>query len=414
MKIAVIGMGYVGCVAAAKLAATGFDVIGIDRRPRKIEQIGLGKCPVYEPGLDKVFEQAVRAKKLTAASRLSDVVDQVDVFYICVGTPVKSNGELDLSAIFRVVSEIKAALTANVHKTIVIRSTVKPGTNAQIKQDLAHFSVSVVSNPEFLREGSALNDWDHPGIVVIGCSDKEGQLKATELYRGINAQYLYVQPKTAEVIKYVNNSWHALKVAFGNELGRVAQTLDIDPKELLDVFLADAKLNISGNYLRPGMPYGGSCLVKDLKAFNTLAASNQVKTPLLDSVSVSNKMHVEHIIRGIKQSNFRRVGFFGLAFKSNTDDLRYSASLTIVQKLMRAGYQVSVFDEAICQLLMQDPDAHNNHLLQKLPRVRSVLVSSLGELAQASDLVVLAHPMSAEEVDEYFSDKTIFKAYELE
>ncbi|MDA0991665.1 MAG: nucleotide sugar dehydrogenase [Verrucomicrobia bacterium] len=389
MRIAVVGLGYVGCVAAAKLCEAGHEVLGVDINPAKVEAVAAGEPSVVEPGLDALFRAAAASGRLTATTDMAAAVPQADVLYLCVGTPPLASGELDMTAVLKVADAIAAAIPAdNRSRVLLVRSTVKPGTAQELKSRLPT-TVSVVVNPEFLREGSALDDWDHPELVVIGADDDHGRDIAEQLHHGIEAQIFHVAIATAELIKYLNNSWHALKVSFGNEVGRLCAGLGVDHGELMDVFLADHKLNISGRYLRPGMPYGGSCLPKDLGALRATGRPLGVQTPLLDAVAPSNEAHYATILSVIDACQTSRVGLVGLAFKQGTDDLRHSPGLRLLRELLLRGLDPHIFDPAV------DPDRLLGQNLAEtadvIDAIRDRRVDSLETLAACSDVIIFTH-----------------------
>lgn len=412
MEIAVIGLGYVGCIAIAKLAENGFNVIGIDKNKNKVDQINRGKATVIEPGLDDLIATLKAKNRISAKETLSEIPKKIDVFYICVGTPENKNGDLNLNFIFNVLQEIKENISADVFKVIVIRSTVRPYTHQKIEELFEGYKVGIVINPEFLREGCGLADWDNQETIVLGSNNKAALKIVSSLYKNVNARIFKVEPQVAEFIKYINNSWHALKVTFANEIARIANSQKINIEQLTEVFLADKKLNISEKYLLPGMPYGGSCLSKDLKALNHLAGVGNIKTSLLASVSKSNKEHIEYIIEKIEASGKKKIGFIGLSFKEGTDDLRYSPSLEILKKLRRKKLSLFLFDENIVKTLRQK--FHNNHILSKEKWVKDITVSNVEVLAQSCEVVVLFHRyLDEKKIKTLFTNHIIIHAYKL-
>jgi GDP-mannose 6-dehydrogenase len=395
MQIAVIGLGYVGCVAAAKLAVSGHKVVGVDISVSKVRSVNQGRPTVVEPGLESLCNMASTSGNLQATTDIKSIIDETEVFYICVGTPLGADGDLDMRSIFRVVEEIAGSLKVGLgRKTLITRSTVKPGTNTKIKKMLEGKNISVVMNPEFLREGKALDDWDHPGLVVIGAFDDYGKEVVEQLHSNVSAPVHLVQPQVAEIIKYINNSWHALKVVFGNEIGRLCRGLEIDSEQLMDLFLADKKLNLSSSYLRPGMPYGGSCLSKDLSALIVLARKGETSLPVLESVGQSNWQHARHIADVICSTGKKRVGIVGLAFKKETDDLRNSPSITIVDDLKKRGLEVHTYDSNVhLDSLFGQNKAQVKGIL---PILQKSLVPDLEDMVQKVDVVAVMHDISIE------------------
>lgn len=408
MNIAVIGLGYVGCVALVKFAEEGHTVIGVDKNISKVDQVNKKTPTIVESGIEEYFANPEINKNFSAITNIAKVVDWADIYYVCVGTPNKENGDLNLNNLFKVINEIKVLKKSDDKKILVIRSTVKPGTNKLISNDLVGSNINVVSNPEFLREGNAISDWDNSEQTVIGTNDPVSGKIIAELYNSKNT--LFVEPETAEFIKYVNNSWHATKVAFANEVGRIAKSQNIKINELFDLFTSEKKLNISNKYLLPGMPYGGSCLTKDLKALTFLAEAKDISFPLLKSVSKSNKKHIEYLLNKIEKNDCKKISIYGITFKSNTDDLRFSPALEIVEKLILNGHEVKIFDESINNLLLKV--THNNHLLIEKKYLCKHFVKDYESLYENTDIVVLFHKLNETRV---YNDKVrILKAYNLD
>lgn len=390
MNIAVIGLGYVGCIAAAKLSLSGHEVVGVDINPLKVQMVSEGRPTVIEPGLDDLFSKAKRLGRLRATSDLASIIDNTDILYLCLGTPQTADGDLDMNTIFQVVEELAQSLGSNeTRKTLVTRSTVRPGTNARIRDILADKNISVVMNPEFIREGKALDDWDAPGLVVIGAFDDYGKAVVESLHAGFSAPIFFVQPETAELIKYVNNSWHALKVAFGNEIGRLCRALAINHEELMDIFLSDEKLNLSSYYLRPGMPYGGSCLPKDLSALGVLAREKGLSLPVLEAVDLSNSRHVQHMVDIIYNTGKKKIGIEGLAFKKGTDDLRNSPTVSIIKELVRCGADIFIHDGNVH---LENLLGQNREQAQDvLPILQKCLVHDFDAMVREVDVVAVMH-----------------------
>jgi len=406
MRIAVIGLGYVGCVAAGKLCAAGHKVLGVDISEEKVRLVNMGKPTVIEPGLDELFATAKKQGNLHAVSDVRKIIHEVDVFYLCVGTPLKSGGDLDLSSIFHVVEKIASALESEgPRKTLIIRSTVKPGTCAVLSQILKEKNISVVMNPEFLREGSAICDWDSPGLIVIGAFDEHGKNVTKELHVGVSGQVFYVRPETAEAIKYVNNSWHALKVAFANEIGRLSQGFKIDHEELMKIFLADKKLNISEYYLRPGLPYGGSCLPKDLSALTVFAKEKNMPVPVLESVAKTNAYHISYIVDMICKYKEKKIGILGLSFKRATDDLRNSPSVEIIRGLLKQGLDICIFDENV--RFEQLKGQNKEQVSDILPILEKAFTPTLDTMLSQVNLVVVTHDIGGrmEDLRRSYPDK---------
>ena len=333
MRISVLGLGYVGAVCAAALSSRGHTLVGVDVSKQKVSLVSSGMSPIVEPGLGELIAQGVADGHLTATTDLHKAIEDTDLSMICVGTPSKKNGDLDLTYIEDVCREIGFALRdKETHHTVVIRSTVLPGTVGGIvipiledcsgKKAGKDFGVAV--NPEFLRESTAINDYDFPPITVIGEYDQKSGDILEELYRDLPAPILRKSIAVAELIKYTCNVWHATKVSFANEIGNIAKAAGVDGREVMDVVCQDNKLNISRYYMRPGFAFGGSCLPKDVRALTYRAAQLDVKAPLLNAIMSSNSYQIEKTINMIEKTGMRNIAMLGLSFKAGTDDLRES------------------------------------------------------------------------------------------
>ena len=355
MVISVFGLGYVGCVSAACLARLGFQVIAVDVNSAKVDAANRGEPSVIEPGLDDLFKAGHRAGLIVATSDPADAIASADVVILAVGTPVGTDGQLDLSSLYAATQEIGLALReSGSTKTIIIRSTVTPGTVERVTRLLSEQSGKVAGvdfrvavNPEFLREGSAIADFFSPPYILYGTPYPEVCDVMRHMYGGVAAEVRQVSVGTAEMIKYVNNSWHALKVAFANEIGAICREVGTSSHELMSVFADDTTLNTSRAYLRPGFAYGGACLPKDLSGLVALAASERVSVPILDSVRRSNREHVDRALELILQSGTKRVAMWGLAFKPETDDIRNSPALELAHRLVEADVEVVAYDSSV-------------------------------------------------------------------
>lgn len=397
MKIAVFGLGYVGVVSAACLARDGHDVIGVDPNPVKTRLVGEGKTPIIEPGLDELIHRGVVDGRLVASCDVRLAVAQANVMLICVGTPGHGNGSLDLSFVRRVCGEIGAELKdTEEYKVVVIRSTMLPGSMAAVvipaledasgKRAGTDFGVCI--NPEFLREGSAISDYDHPPKTVIGAVDERAAAPLRELYGHLDAPLLVTDMPTAEMIKYADNSWHALKITFANEMGRLCKAMGVDSRQLMAVFSEDRKLNISAAYLRPGFAFGGSCLPKDVRAVTYQGRSLDVDTPVLSAILASNRVQIDNAFSMIYATGRRRIGLMGLSFKEGTDDLRESPIVTLAERLIGKGYQLSIFDRNV--RLASLVGANKDYILNLIPHIERLLVTDPETLFDQSDVVVLA------------------------
>ena len=397
MKIAVFGLGYVGVVSAACLVRDGHEVLGVDPNAVKVGFLRQGKSPIVEPGLDELIAAATAAGRLTAGSDPVAAVAQCDVLMVCVGTPGQPNGSLDLSYVRRVVQQIGEQLAgAAAYKVVVIRSTLLPGSMQNVviptleesARRKAGQDFGVCINPEFLREGSAIYDYDHPPKTVIGASDERAAAIVRELYSALSAPMLQTDLRTAEMIKYIDNSWHALKVTFANEVGRLCKAMGIDGRLAMRMFCQDTKLNISTTYLRPGFAFGGSCLPKDVRALTYQGRLLDVDTPVLSSILSSNQLHIAHALGMIQTTGRRRVGLLGLSFKEGTDDLRESPIVTLAELLIGKGYELLVYDRNV--RLASLVGANRDYILKHIPHIGRLMVDRPEQLIEQSEVLVVA------------------------
>jgi GDP-mannose 6-dehydrogenase len=387
----------VGCVTAACLARLGHRVMGIDRDEFKVKSVLAGEAPFYEPGLAQMVRETVAAGRLSASASIAEGLSETDVVLICVGTPSAKNGNLGLEQLRRVVEELAGLLGERSRPlTVAVRSTVYPGTCEEvvIAPLAACGQVSVVSNPEFLREGTAVKDFMQPSLLVVGGADAVAMKRVAALYAGLPVEPCLVSLRTAELIKYACNAYHALKIAFANEIGTLAANLGIDGAEVMDTLCRDTELNISPAYLKPGFAFGGSCLPKDLRALVYRAARLDLKLPLLEAVLPSNERHLDRALQILMELPAQRLGFFGLAFKENTDDLRESPVVALLEQLIGKGRTVRVFDSQIL------PDrlygSNQRYLLAAIPHIGRLFDSSLEKMLGWADYVVIAQKPSPE------------------
>jgi GDP-mannose 6-dehydrogenase len=396
-RIAVLGLGYVGCVTAACLARLGHRVVGVDRDEFKVKSVLAGEAPFYEPGLAQIVQEAVAAGRLSASSSLAEGLAETDVVLICVGTPSAKNGNLGLEQLGRVVEELAGLLDGRSRPlTIAVRSTVYPGTCEEIVMaPLAGYDqVSVVSNPEFLREGTAVKDFMEPSLLVVGGVDAEAMKRVAGLYASLPVAPCLVSLRTAELIKYACNAYHAVKIAFANEIGTLAANLGIDGSEVMETLCRDTELNVSAAYLKPGFAFGGSCLPKDLRALVYRASRLDLKLPLLEAVLPSNERHLDRALEILMELPARRLGFFGLAFKENTDDLRESPVVALLEQLIGKGRTVRVFDSQIVPERIYG--SNQRYLLAAIPHIGKLFDSSLEKMLEWADYVVIAQKPSPE------------------
>ena len=392
MRISVFGLGYVGTVCAACLADQGHEVIGVDKSESKVELIRFGRSPIVERDIDDLVARSVKNRRLTATLDATEAVASSDISFICVGTPSRPNGALDLSGVDTVAAEIGRAIRVKAEPhTVILRSTVVPGTTKEvvatrIAEGAGNVAFSVAFNPEFLREGSAVADFNAPAKTVIGTFDDETAETVVSLYRDLPGPKITTDVEIAELVKYVDNSWHALKVAFGNEIGVIAKTLGIDSHDVMDVFFQDKRLNISPAYLRPGFAFGGSCLPKDLRALTYLARKHDLNLPILNNILRSNQMLVDRGVDWILSRSGKRIAFLGISFKSGTDDVRESSFVELVERLIGKGREVRIFDPnvKVAQLI----GANRSYLMQVIPHIANLMVSDIIDAVSWAETIV--------------------------
>ena len=396
--VVVLGLGYVGCVTAACLARLGHRVTGVDRDEFKVRAVNDGQAPFFEPGLPELIREGAAAGRLRASTSLAEALEDADVALICVGTPSQKNGGLGLEQLTRVCGEIGAALAGRSRRLVVaVRSTVFPGTSEQVVLPaLAGTAATVVSNPEFLREGNAVRDFMEPSLIVVGGEDPGSVDAVAGLYAGLDVEPCRVSLRTAEMIKYCCNSFHALKIAFANEVGALCGELGVPALEVMDTLCRDTRLNISSAYLKPGFAFGGSCLPKDLRALVHRATHMDVKLPLLESVLPSNQQHLQRGIQAVMDLPVDRIGVFGLSFKEDTDDLRESPAIALLEYLIGKGRTVRVYDPHI--RLENIYGSNQRFLMAAIPHIGKLLEPSLDSvLGWCQYLVITQKPDAATE-----------------
>ena len=397
MRIGVFGLGYVGTVSAACLARE-HEVIGVDPNRLKVELVNSAKSPIVEKDLDALIVGAVEAGRLKATTSAREAVLHTELSLVCVGTPSRANGSLDLQYLERVCREIGEALAdaAEFH-TVVIRSTVLPGTMRTLviptiesaSGKKAGEGFGVCSNPEFLREGSAVYDYDNPPKTVIGEHDKASGEKLRGLYAKLDAPLVVTDIAAAEMVKYVDNVWHALKVDFANEIGNICKALEIDGHRVMDIFCKDAKLNLSPYYLKPGFAFGGSCLPKDVRALTYCAKTLDLDLPVLGSLLRSNDLQVERGIEMVMRAPGRKVGVLGFSFKAGTDDLRESPIVRLVEHLIGKGYDLKLYDRNVS--LARLTGANKAYIDEHVPHLAKLMVESVDELIRHANTIVVGN-----------------------
>jgi GDP-mannose 6-dehydrogenase len=394
-NIAVVGLGYVGCVTATCLSSLGHEVTGVDRDEHKVRSVLQGEAPFYEPGLEQLVRDNVAAGRLRASTSLQEALARAEVALICVGTPSEKSGNLGLEQLRRVMAEMAGLIQGRQTPLIVaIRSTVFPGTCQEVVMPVLGAQAVVVSNPEFLREGTAVKDFMEPSLVVVGGDDPEAVRRAAAIYEPLAFAPSLVSLRTAEMIKYACNAFHAVKIAFANEIGALSSALGVDGHEVMKTVCEDVKLNASAAYLKPGFAFGGSCLPKDLRALVYRAGRLDLQLPMLEMVLPSNDKHLARAIGTVLDLPAKRLGVVGLAFKENTDDLRESPVVTLLEQLIGKGRDVRVFDPHI--QLDAIYGSNRNFILQTIPHIGRLLCSSIDDLLASSDHVVIVQKQTGE------------------
>jgi len=393
--IAVFGLGYVGCVTAACFAELGFRVVGIDVDARKVRAIEDGQSPFYEPGLEPLIAKHLKSGALTATLSTEEALRDADYAFLCVGTPSAPNGNLNLDYLRKVAIDIAAHLDGRSKPlTVVVRSTVFPGTCDEVVTPAVEPKATVVANPEFLREGSAVKDFMEPSLVVVGSHNRGAAEHVASLYAGLPVQTSVVALRTAELIKYSCNTFHALKIAFANEIGTLSASLGLDGAEVMETVCRDTKLNISSVYMKPGFAFGGSCLPKDLRGLTYRARQLDLDLPLLNSVLPSNEAHVTRAFRRVMEMGCHKIGIYGLAFKPNTDDLRESPGVALIERLIGKGCDVRIYDPHI--QLDAIYGSNQAFLLSSLPHIGRSMEKTLEGIIGWADLIVVTQEPNAE------------------
>jgi GDP-mannose 6-dehydrogenase len=384
MKVAIFGLGYVGTVTAAGLASQGHDVVGVDVERSKVAAICRGESPVVEPGVDRLVAQAVSAGRLRATTEVREAIEGAEVSLVCVGTPSLPRGDTNLGYIERALVDLREAMAdvapppSGFH-SVVIRSTVPPGTGSSLVEPTFipellpdGWAVGTAMCPEFLREGSGVDDFFAPPFVVLGAEDPRTRAACERLFDFLDQEIRHVDVATAEALKYACNAFHAVKVTFANEMGRIFSQYGVDSRGVMEIFCQDRKLNISPSYLRPGFAFGGSCLPKDLRALQSMARSSGVDVPLVSSALISNEILVRALVDRVLETGFKHVALLGLSFKMNTDDLRESPNLELAERFVGKGLEVRIYDPIVNPSKLVG--ANLEHLQSKLSHVSRLLV----------------------------------------
>ncbi|HET9861969.1 MAG TPA: UDP-glucose/GDP-mannose dehydrogenase family protein [Steroidobacteraceae bacterium] len=395
-NISVFGLGYVGAVSLACLARDGHRVIGVDIDPAKLELIRARKSPILEEGIQELMRDVVESGRVNVTDDAAQAVRDTEVSFVCVGTPSAANGSQDLSAILRLAEQIGVALRdKREFHTIVVRSTVQPGTlEEHIEPILERVSgrrsgvdFGLAFQPEFLREGSSIRDYDPPPYTIVGGNCEAAVDAVREIFRHLGARFLVTSIRVAEALKMSCNAFHALKITFANEIGRISQSLGIDSHEVMRLVCADTRLNISTAYLKPGFAFGGSCLPKDLRALTHIAKQKDLEVPMLASLLASNRAHIEHAVEKILRLGRPRVGMLGLSFKTGTDDLRESPLVIVAKRLIGEGCELRIFDPEV--QLSRLLGANRSYIEAHIPHIGSLLCEDLGEMIDPSEVILV-------------------------
>jgi GDP-mannose 6-dehydrogenase len=397
-RVSVFGLGYVGVVTAGCLARDGHTVIGVDTNAAKVDLVNAGNSPIMEKDTPEIVREAVRKGVLRATVDAEEAVVATDISMICVGTPSQLNGNLDLKFVRRVSEQIGQALRrkSDFH-VVVCRSTVLPGSMRGIILPIleewsgkrAGMEFGLCNNPEFLREGSGVHDFDHPPKVVIGQIDARSGNLVAGLYERLEAPIVRTSVETAEMVKYVDNVWHALKICFANEIGNLCKAVGLDSHEVMDIFCRDTKLNLSSCYLKPGFAFGGSCLPKDVRALTYKARTLDLELPVLNSVLASNERQIVEAFRIISSFGRRKVGILGLSFKPGTDDLRESPMVELVERLLGKGFDVVIFDEDV--RLSNLTGANRDYILNRIPHIAPLLTDDPRKVLEHGQIIVVGN-----------------------
>ena len=397
MKISIMGLGYVGAVSAGCLAQEGHEVIGVDPQQAKVDLINAGRTPIIEKDIGEMIERAVAEGRLRATADVQDAVRHTDLSLICVGTPSLGNGHIDLKYVRRVCEQIGEALKDHPGHVVVVRSTMLPGTMRNVVIPAletasglkAGEDFGVCLNPEFLREGTAVHDYFHPPKTVIGELDRASGDVVAKIYGHLPGPVIRTDYETAEMVKYADNTWHALKVAFANEIGNVCKALQLDSHKLMEIFCQDTKLNLSPYYLKPGFAFGGSCLPKDVRALSYKAKLLDVKVPIIDAILPSNDEQIERGIRAVMEKGEKKVGVLGFSFKAGTDDLRESPMVELVERLIGKGYDLRIYDSNVRMAAIHG--ANREYILNHIPHISRLMVGSIDEVIAHGRTIVIGN-----------------------
>ena len=398
MKISIFGLGYVGTVSAGCFAKDGHVVVGVDPVPAKLDLISKGLSPIVEAEIGEIISEVVKSGRLQVTADPNQAILSTDLSFVCVGTPSQNNGNLDLRYIRRICEQIGAALKLkSTHHTVVIRSTILPGTMRNVvipvleefSGKVAGTDFGVCNNPEFLREGSAVKDFNSPPMTVIGAMDQSSGSILAQVYENLDAPLIRTDLQTAEMIKYVDNSWHALKVGFANEVGNLSKALGVDGHRVMEIFCEDKKLNISPAYLKPGFAFGGSCLPKDLRALAYTAKLHDLELPILTSILHSNEIQLNRGLKLIMEKGHKRIGVLGFSFKVGTDDLRESPMIEVIERLLGKGYDLRIYDKNV--KIASLVGANRDFILNRVPHISRLMVDHVDAILDHAETIVIGN-----------------------
>ena len=398
MRVSIFGLGYVGTVCAGCLAKDGHEIVGVDPVRTKVQMVNAGKSPIIEADIEEIIAGAVKSGRLRATEDPVQAILDTDLSFVCVGTPSQINGNLDLTHVRHVCEQLGEGLKDKTARhTVVIRSTILPGTMRKVVIPVleetsgkkAGKDFGVCNNPEFLREGTAVMDFAFPSKTVIGEIDGASGDLVAELYSRLNAPLIRTDIQTAEMIKYIDNSWHALKIGFANEIGNLCKSFSIDAHKAMDIFCQDKKLNISSAYLKPGFAFGGSCLPKDLRALAYSAKLHDLELPILNAILPSNELQISRGLQLIIENGHKRIGILGFSFKEGTDDLRESPMIEIIERLAGKGYDLRIYDKNV--QVARLVGANRDFILNRIPHISRLMVDSIDTVLQHAETIVIGN-----------------------
>lgn len=398
MKISIFGLGYVGAVSAGCLAKEEHEVIGVDPYKAKVDLINSGQTPVIEQDIGEIISATVKAGMLRATTDVHDAMNNSEMSFICVGTPSLPNGGLDLKYVRKVCEEIGSVLrTKDDFHVVVARSTMLPGSMMNVVIPIleqasgkkAGSGFGVCNNPEFLREGTAVYDFYHPPKTVIGETDSRGGDLLAAIYKDMDAPLIKTDVQTAEMVKYSDNVWHALKVGFANEIGNISKAVGIDGHKVMEIFCQDTKLNLSPYYMKPGFAFGGSCLPKDVRALTYKAQSLDIDVPILDSIMLSNQYQINRGLKMVTEKPGKNVGVLGFSFKAGTDDLRESPLVEVIERLLGKGYNLKLYDRNVN--LARLVGANRDYILNQIPHISKLMVNSIEEVIDHAETIIIGN-----------------------